>query len=91
MLPIDNVQGEHSRIVDLTGRSTPTALPALRYSSWPLDLFSLVFENPAKLSANGAGLFVNTLAFAAALRESPVSTTLSTTQLTNGSLAGGLY
>ncbi|MGY5851987.1 MAG: hypothetical protein RTU92_00300, partial [Candidatus Thorarchaeota archaeon] len=91
MLPVDPVQDEHSRLVDLTGRSTPTALPALRYSSWPLDLFSLVFENPAELTANGRGLVVNTLAYAAALRETPTSTTLSTTQLEDGALAGGLY
>ncbi|MGY5875410.1 MAG: hypothetical protein RTU30_06670, partial [Candidatus Thorarchaeota archaeon] len=91
MLPVDPVQDEHSRLVDLTGRSTPTALPALRYSSWPLDLFSLVFEDPAELTANGRGLVVNTLAYASALRETPTSTTLSTTQLEDGNLAGGLY
>jgi hypothetical protein len=90
-LPDDPVQTEYSRLVDLTGRTTPTAVPALRYDSWPLDVFLFGPEDPAQFTDDGIGLLINTVAYATSLRESPTTLTLGGTQAVDGEpLAGGL-
>ena len=88
MLPVDPKQTEMSRLVDLTG-ATPASLAALRFDSYPLDVFLFVAENPTLLTGTGQGLLQNTIAFSSALRETETTSVLSDTQTSVGTLLGG--
>jgi prenyltransferase beta subunit len=91
-LPVDEVQAERSRLIDLTGTTTPAALSPLRYDSWPLDVFLFGPEDPVQWTGDGKGLLVNTLAYCAALRETSLASFLQATQSKPGqTLAGGLH
>jgi len=89
VLPIDTIQTEMSRLVNLTGSISPVTAP-LRYDSWPLDIFLFGFENPVLLTSSGEGLFENTVAYCNAIRETVTANELSQLQ-SDGSdiLAGG--
>ena len=91
-LPVDEVQAERSRLIDLTGTTAPAALSPLRYDSWPLDVFLFGPEDPVQWTGDGNGLLVNTLAYCAALRETPLASLLQEKQSKPGqTLAGGLH
>ena len=91
-LPVDTVQSEHSRIVDLTGPEHPAEVAMLRYDSYPLDTFLLCLEDPAKMTGQGRGLLINTIAFATSLRETQTTKVVSELQAVTGdSLAGGFF
>ncbi len=91
-LPVDEIQAERSRLIDLTGTTTPAALSPLRYESWPLDVFLIGPEDPTQWTVNGKGLFVNTVAYATALRETSLANLFSLVQSKEGqTLAGGLH
>jgi prenyltransferase beta subunit len=91
ILPIDITQTTMSRLVNLTGSSSPAKIPPLRYDSWPLDIFMFAPENPTFLTLSGQDLLVNVLAYCTALRESATASALSGLQSEEGSLlAGGL-
>jgi prenyltransferase beta subunit len=91
-LPVDEVQTERSRLIDLTGTTAPAALSPLRYDSWPLDVFSFGPEDPVQWTEDGKGLLVNTLAYCAALRETSLASLLQEKQSRQGqTLAGGLH
>jgi len=91
LIPVDAVQGELSRIVELTGRDSPAHLSALRYDSYPLDVFLYGPENPTDLTDQGRGLFVNVVAYASSLKESSTSQTIGRLQVPeNNQFAGGL-
>ncbi|MFW9847271.1 MAG: prenyltransferase/squalene oxidase repeat-containing protein, partial [Candidatus Thorarchaeota archaeon] len=89
-IPDDDVQTEMSRIIDLTG-ALASSVASLRYDSWPLDTFLIGLEDPTLLTTQGRGLVINTIAYAATLRENPVSQTLSTTQTPVDELLTGGY
>ncbi|MHA2371398.1 MAG: prenyltransferase/squalene oxidase repeat-containing protein [Candidatus Thorarchaeota archaeon] len=89
VLPSDFVQGEHSRIVDLTGSSSSSDLSSLRYYSWPLDIFLFVPQDPSLLTLTGRGLVVNTIAYSSVMKESAISTTLYEKQVPPGTLLEG--
>ncbi|MHA2142474.1 MAG: prenyltransferase/squalene oxidase repeat-containing protein [Candidatus Thorarchaeota archaeon] len=89
-LPMDPLQTEASRIVDLTSPGS-SSLAALRHESWPLDTFLLGMEDPSLLTAQGRGLVVNTIAYSLALRENPVSKSVANLQVSDGELLGGGY
>lgn len=89
ILPVDTVQTEMSRLVNLTG-SPISSTAALRYDSWPLDVFLFAFENPSLLTSSGEGLFENIVAYCTAIRETSTATELALLQATEGEiLAGG--
>ena len=91
-LPVDEVQTERSRLINLTGTTAPAALSPLRYDSWPLDVFSFGPEDPVQWTEDGKGLLVNTLAYCAALRETSLASLLQEKQSRQGqTLAGGLH
>jgi hypothetical protein len=91
-LPVDDVQTDRSRLIELTGTTTPAALSPLRYESWPLDVFIFGPEDPALLTGNGKGLLVNTVAYATSLRENPLANLFKVIQSKEGhTLAGGLH
>jgi len=91
LVPVDAVQGEQSRIVELTGRESPTHLAALRHDSYPLDVFLYGPENPTELTDQGRGLFVNIVAYASSLRESSTAQTIGSLQVPEyRQFAGGL-
>ncbi|MFW9974945.1 MAG: hypothetical protein ACFFDQ_06760 [Candidatus Thorarchaeota archaeon] len=91
-LPVDEIQAERSRLIDLTGTTTPAVLSPLRYESWPLDVFLIGPEDPTLWTVNGKGLFVNTVAYATALRETSLATLFESVQSKEGqTLAGGLH
>ncbi|MHA2004765.1 MAG: prenyltransferase/squalene oxidase repeat-containing protein, partial [Candidatus Thorarchaeota archaeon] len=89
-LPDDNIQTDMSRIVDLTGAHASSLAP-LRYDSWPLEIFLLGPEDPQLLTTVGRGLVVNTIAYATALRENPVSLALAGAQAADTELLSGGY
>lgn len=88
-LPVDRVQTEHSRLVNLTGTDDVHRLPVLRYDSWPLDLFLFSPEDPASLTTNGINLLVNVLAYATALRETETANVISSHQADPAGPVGG--
>ena len=91
-LPVDEVQAERSRLIDLTGTTAPAALSPLRYDSWPLDVLLFGPEDPVQWTGDGKDLFVNTLAYCTALRETSLANLLQTKQSKQGqTLAGGLH
>ena len=91
-LPVDEVQAERSRLIDLTGTTAPAALSPLRYDSWPLDVFLFGPEDPVQWTGDGKGLLVNTLAYCSALRETSLAGFLQAKQSKQGqTLAGGLH
>ncbi len=88
-LPVDTVQTEMSRLVNLTGSSISTTAP-LRYDSWPLDVFLFAYEDPTLLTSTGEGLLENTVAYCNAVRETATTTNLAALQALEGEmLAGG--
>ncbi|NHJ13437.1 MAG: hypothetical protein EAX95_07155 [Candidatus Thorarchaeota archaeon] len=90
LLPNDPTQTERSRLTDLTGRESQTHLASLRYESWPLDLILYSPEDPTQLTAQGAGLLVNIIAYSRALRENAISEELASHQATpSDTLSGG--
>ena len=92
ILPVHEIQAERSRLIDLTGTTTPAVLSPLRYESWPLDLFLFGPEDPTQWTGTGKGLFVNTLAYATALRETSLANIFQSVQSKEGqTLAGGLH
>ena len=89
ILPIDTVQTEMSRLVNLTGSSI-SSTAALRYDSWPLDVFLFAYENPSLLTSSGEGLLENVVAYCNAIRETATATELVLLQTSEGEiLAGG--
>ncbi|MHA2380731.1 MAG: prenyltransferase/squalene oxidase repeat-containing protein, partial [Candidatus Thorarchaeota archaeon] len=91
-LPVDNIQAERSRLIELTGTTTPAALSPLRYESWPLDVFLFGPEDPVLLTGAGKGLLVNTVAYATSLRENKLANLFQSNQFNKGqTLAGGLH
>ena len=91
-LPIDEAQTSLSRIVDLTWKESSTALPPLRYDSYPNDVFLFGAEDVSLLTSTGEGLLVNTIAYATSLQETSLSTTIGLQQSSAGSaLGGGLH
>jgi prenyltransferase beta subunit len=90
-IPIDRIQTDRSRLVDLTGAS-PTNIAALRFDSYPLDVFLFSPENPTLLTGTGQGLLQNMIAFSSALRETITASVLANLQDPEGSLlAGGFH
>ncbi|MFW9967740.1 MAG: prenyltransferase/squalene oxidase repeat-containing protein, partial [Candidatus Thorarchaeota archaeon] len=89
-LPNDVVQTEMSRLVDLTGAQA-SSLASLRYDSWPLETFLLGPEDPQFLTVEGRGLVVNTIAYAAALRENSASLALAGAQASGDEILSGGY
>jgi len=88
-LPVDTVQTEMSRLVNLTGSSISTAAP-LRHDSWPLEVFLFAYEDPTLLTSTGEGLLENTVAYCNAVRETATTTNLAALQASEGEmLAGG--
>jgi len=91
ILPIDEVQNEKSRLVNLTDSSSSSTIASVRYDSYPLDIFLFSPENPDLLTPSGQDLFVNVIAFSTALCESSTSMALSELQSEEGTLlAGGM-
>ncbi|MFX0107803.1 MAG: prenyltransferase/squalene oxidase repeat-containing protein, partial [Candidatus Hodarchaeota archaeon] len=88
-LPVDPVQTEWSRTVDLTGNEPSSLLASLRYDSWPVDMFLFGCEDPSLLTSQGQGLLVNSLAYLMSLRENPLTQNLATYQVQNGGLLEG--
>ncbi|MDF1537701.1 MAG: terpene cyclase/mutase family protein [Candidatus Thorarchaeota archaeon] len=88
-LPIDIIQTESSRLIDITNGEVSTGLAPLRYDSWPLDTFLLSIEDPTQWTTAGYQFFMNTLAFASSLGETTTAETVSQNQA-NGVLSGGL-
>ncbi|MGY5855950.1 MAG: prenyltransferase/squalene oxidase repeat-containing protein [Candidatus Thorarchaeota archaeon] len=88
VLPIDQIQTEMSRLVDLTG-ALPASIASLRFDSYPLDVFLLSSENPSLLTGTGQGLLQNTIAFSSALRETETATVLANLQAPEGTLLAG--
>ncbi|MHA1927653.1 MAG: prenyltransferase/squalene oxidase repeat-containing protein, partial [Candidatus Thorarchaeota archaeon] len=86
-LPVDTIQTEYSRLVNLS--KAVTGLPVLRYDSYPLDTFILGMEDPDKWTQTGKDLLVNIIAYATALGESQTGIAVAATQST-GLLDGGL-
>ena len=91
VLPVDMAQGEHSRIVNLTGVKNHADLAVLRYDSYPLDCFLFSPEDPTKLTDQGRGLLVNIIAFSVALRETSTTNVVSQLQAPYDSLFAGGY
>ncbi|MHA1613897.1 MAG: prenyltransferase/squalene oxidase repeat-containing protein, partial [Candidatus Thorarchaeota archaeon] len=87
-LPVDFVQTEMSRLVNLTGSSISTTAP-LRYDSWPLDAFLFANEDPTLLTSTGEGLLENTVAYCNAVRETATTTNLAALQESEGELLAG--
>ena len=91
-LPLDTIQTENSRLINLTSAASPVEIPALRYDSYPLDMFLFGPENPNELTTDGRGLLINTVAFATSLRESNVTRELESWQVQDASpLEGGFH
>ncbi|MFW9813939.1 MAG: hypothetical protein ACFFF9_15865 [Candidatus Thorarchaeota archaeon] len=88
MIPVDEIQTELGRIVDLTG-AAPSSVASLRYDSYPLDVFLFAPEDPTQLTATGKGLLENIIAYTTALRESGIANTLAGRQAGSGSLLEG--
>ncbi|TFF93584.1 hypothetical protein EU546_06020, partial [Candidatus Thorarchaeota archaeon] len=86
-LPLDFVQVTRSRLVNLTTSSMASLAP-LRYVSLSNDIFLFGPENPTLLTDDGAGLLINTIAYATALGESEIASTIGSRQ-SDGALAGG--
>ena len=90
-LPIDEVQTERSRLVNLTGVTTAFSIASIRYDSYPIDIFLFSAENPVLLTFTGQDLLENIIAFSTALSESATSTALGELQSDEGTLlAGGM-
>ena len=87
-VPIDQIQTDKSRLVDLTGTS-PASIASLRFDSYPLDVFLFSAEDPSLLTGTGQGLLQNTIAFSTALRETETATVLADLQAPEGSLLAG--
>jgi len=90
-LPVDELQTERSRLVNLTGTTTASNIASIRYDSYPLDIFLFSAENPSLLTPSGQGLLENIIAFSTALSESTTSIALGELQSNEGTLlAGGM-
>jgi prenyltransferase beta subunit len=87
-LPIDQTQTDMSRLVDLTGASS-ASIAALRFDSYPLDVFLFSAEDPTLLTGTGQGLLQNTIAFSGAIRETETATVLADLQSPEGYLLAG--
>ncbi len=87
-LPVDQPQTERSRLVNLTQTQSNDALTSLRYESWPLDSFLVGMEDPSQWSAEGTSFLVNIIAYATAMSESRLSSTIADSQ-SDGTFAGG--
>ncbi|MGY5859248.1 MAG: prenyltransferase/squalene oxidase repeat-containing protein [Candidatus Thorarchaeota archaeon] len=88
VLPIDVIQTEMTRLVNLTGSTSSVTAP-LRYDSWPLDIFLFGCEDPNLLTSSGEGLFENTVAYCNAIRETATTDELSQLQADSSELLGG--
>ncbi|TFG95616.1 hypothetical protein E4H12_12915, partial [Candidatus Thorarchaeota archaeon] len=88
VLPIDTIQTEMSRLVNLTGSTSSVTAP-LRYDSWPLDIFLFGYENPTLLTSSGEGLFENTVAYCSAIRETVTVNELVKHQAAEAAILGG--
>ncbi|TXT55248.1 MAG: hypothetical protein BAJATHORv1_40158 [Candidatus Thorarchaeota archaeon] len=84
-IPIDTIQTEHSRIVNLLDRENAGQLSPLRYDSWPLDAFLFAPSIPNLLTNTGKKLLVNVLAYSSALSESSTTRVLQEHQVTESS------
>ncbi len=87
--PKNEIQGVHSRLIDLTGRLTQIYQPSLQYCSWPVDTYLLNLENPSALTFDGEGLLINTIAYATALSDTTTSQIVSKSQSQVSPLIGG--
>ncbi len=87
-LPLDLIQTEHARLVNLTASDNSALLPPVRYDSYPLDTFLVAMEDPTTWTTTGENLFINILAYSNTLRESLTTSVLAGTQ-SSGFLAGG--
>lgn len=89
LLPVDAVQTENDRLVNLTHSESATSLPSLRYVSLPNDIFLFSAEDPSLLTSTGSDFLVNTIAYSTALRESNISSSVVSFQRVESTLAGG--
>ncbi|MGV9168979.1 MAG: prenyltransferase/squalene oxidase repeat-containing protein [Promethearchaeia archaeon] len=87
--PLDSVQTSKSRIVNLTASSS--AVPFLRYDSYPLDSFLFASETIDELTAEGKNLLENIVCFASSLGESSTADAIAAQQETEGFLSGGFW
>ncbi len=90
-LPVDAVQTEESRLVNLTGSSDPALLAPLRHDSQPLDTFLLAMENPDYLTSSGQNLTINVISLAASIAESSTAQRLSEWQVLGREPEGGMF
>jgi prenyltransferase beta subunit len=86
-LPVEDPRSP-SLILNLTGSTSPAAHPALRYTSWPSDIF-LFGPELSGITANGEQFLVNIIAFATTLRESSSAMMLQTLQAGKEETLGG--
>ncbi|MBD3406889.1 MAG: hypothetical protein GF411_12300 [Candidatus Lokiarchaeota archaeon] len=84
-IPVDQIQAEHSRIVNLVGTVSSNDIAPLRYDSWPLDIFLYSPSNPGLLTGSGKDLLVNILSYCTSLGESEITLNLQNQQVTNSS------
>lgn len=90
-VPLCHTQAEKSRLINLTASESPDEIAPLRYTSYPTDTFLFGPENPARLTTDGRGFFVNVVAYSTALRESTTSDVITSWQVSQSSaLYGGL-
>ncbi len=88
-LPINPVQTEYSRLVNLTSSSNPSVLPVLQYLSYRLDTFIVGLGDPLLWTTDGEMLLENIIAYATTLSESPTSVAIGDTQYYD-TVSGGL-
>ena len=90
-LPVESVQFNPTKIVNLTGSTNPAAHPTLRYTAWPSDVFLFGPEAPEMLNENGRNHLINLIAYTTSLKESNASSTIKAAQAVEGEiLEGGL-